>query len=117
MSIDFSETLLSLTEAAQTLPGRPHLSTLHRWWLHGVRGVRLETILVGGRRFTSAEALERFAAATTAAANGQPPPVRTTRRRRLAVEAAERKLGIVVDADPKSGTQVSESESDERSRT
>jgi hypothetical protein len=42
MSVDFSpETLLSLTEAAALLPGRPHVSTLHRWRLRGVRGVKL----------------------------------------------------------------------------
>jgi hypothetical protein len=32
-----------------------------------VRGVRLETVVIGGKRFTSVEALERFAEASTAA--------------------------------------------------
>ena len=53
-----TETLLSLLDAAKQLPGRPHVSTLYRWRIRGVRGVRLETVLVVGRRFTSKEALQ-----------------------------------------------------------
>lgn len=56
----------------QHLGRRIHPSTLHRWRLRGVRGVRLDTVLIGGTRYTSTEALSRFFAATTAAADGQP---------------------------------------------
>ena len=87
-----SETLLTFPQAAKFLPGNPHISTIHRWRLRGVRGCKLDTVLVGGRRFTSAEALERFAAHTTAAANGEQPPTRTPRQRRRAIENAEREL-------------------------
>lgn len=48
-----------------------HPSTLHRWRQRGIRGVRLETLLIGGARYTSTEALSRFFAATTAAADGE----------------------------------------------
>ena len=87
-----NEALLSLAAAGRTLPGKPHLSTLHRWRLRGVRGVKLETVLVGGRRFTSHEALERFIERTTAAANGEPSPRRTNRQRQAAISQAEREL-------------------------
>lgn len=94
MSIDITtETLLPLSEAAKMLPGRPHVSTLHRWRLHGVKGVKLETLLLGGRRFVSSASIARFAAATTAAADGQPPPARTPKQRERAIAAAERELG------------------------
>lgn len=93
MSIDLSqETLLTFPQAAATLPGRPHVSTLHRWRLRGVRGVKLETCLIGGRRYTSQEALERFSAATTAAANGEAPKVRTPTQRERAIRQAEQEL-------------------------
>jgi len=59
------EALLTLSQAAKHYPSRPHVSTLHRWRRHGVRGVRLETCLLGGKRFTSIEALSRFSAALT----------------------------------------------------
>lgn len=57
-----SEDLLSLAEAAKILPGRPHVSTLWRWATPGVGPdrTRLETISIGGRRFTSRQALARF---------------------------------------------------------
>ena len=59
------ETLLSFPEASRRLPcgraGRPtHPSTINRWAKAGLRGIRLETICVGGSRFTSIEALQRF---------------------------------------------------------
>ena len=61
----FAEQLVSLTEAAGLLPRRrrgrkPAVQTLYRWASHGVRGVRLETIQIGGTRCTSREALQRF---------------------------------------------------------
>ena len=93
MSIDISsEKLLSLAEASKTWPGRPHVSSIFRWMAHGTRGCRLDSVLIGGRRFTSAEALERFIAATTAAAAGQAPPIRTANQRERAIAQAERDL-------------------------
>ena len=60
-----TETLISLTEAAKTVPRRrrgrkTHLSTIYRWATVGVRGVVLETLQCGGSRVTSREALQRF---------------------------------------------------------
>jgi hypothetical protein len=81
-----------LTEAAKLLPSCPHISTLHRWRLRGVRGVKLPTVMVGGRRMVTADELGRFIEAVTCAADGQPQPVRTARRREQAIEAAEREL-------------------------
>lgn len=51
---------VTLAQAAQFLPGKPHPATLWRWSTHGVRGTRLETWTVGGRRFTTLAALEKF---------------------------------------------------------
>jgi hypothetical protein len=65
MSTDslLAESLLSLSEAGRTLPQRPSPVTMWRWSRRGIRGIRLESILIGGRRFTSREALGRFIAA------------------------------------------------------
>lgn len=56
------ETLISFAEAAKLLPrgSRPSYATWWRWHRRGVRGVRLETVLIGGRRMTSPAALFRF---------------------------------------------------------
>lgn len=86
-----AETPITLAEAARTLLGGPvHVSTIHRWRLKGVRGVRLETFLRGGVRQTTREAIERFFAATTAAADGDTPPARTSRQRECDISRAER---------------------------
>ena len=93
MSIDIrNEELVAVSKAPALIPGRPGRATVWRWVLTGVRGQRLETLLVGGRRYTSREAIERFIAATTAASNGEPAPTRTSRQRERAIEQAEREL-------------------------
>ena len=92
LSIDLTtETPKTLAKAAQTLPGGAvHVSTIHRWRMKGVRGVRLETFLRGGIRYTTDEAIERFFEAVTAAADGDATPVRTSRQRERAIKQAER---------------------------
>ncbi len=60
-----TEELITLAKAASELPPRrlgrrAHVSTLYRWVGHGLRGVRLEAVQVGGTRCTSREALQRF---------------------------------------------------------
>lgn len=99
MSIDIqSERMVPFTEAPSHIPGRPHLATVHRWRLRGARGVRLESVLVGGKRFTSQEAIQRFIDATTRAADGGPslrPESDSARQRRLdRVEAECQAAGL-----------------------
>ena len=58
------EAILTFTEAAKALPPldgrRVHSNTLWRWARRGIRDVRLEVQRLGGRFYTSKEALERF---------------------------------------------------------
>ncbi len=66
MSIDpFTEKPLPFAQAARRLPpmrnGRPvSPATLWRWSSHGVRGIKLEVVKIGGTACTSLEALRRF---------------------------------------------------------
>lgn len=82
-----NEKLITLSQAAKMLPHRPAASTIWRWMTRGSRGVRLETMSIGGMNFTSVEALERFIAGTTAArdrklnTNAQAPRTPASRRR------------------------------------
>jgi hypothetical protein len=56
-----TEILIPFGQAPRHYPGyRPHISTCHRHRLRGVGGIRLETVRIGGRRFTSVEAIRRF---------------------------------------------------------
>jgi hypothetical protein len=87
----YNETRITLAQAAQALD--LNVSTVWRWAVKGCKGIKLETILISHVRYTSREALERFAERCTLAADGKPvPQVRTARQRRRAVRAAERKL-------------------------
>jgi hypothetical protein len=110
MAIDpMSEEVFTLAEAARRLPrlrrGRPvDLSTLYRWAGRGLRGVRLETLCVGGTRVTGARALrescERLGRARAATAAGPvPPPTRADRR----VEEELDRLGLGEARGPNGG--------------
>lgn len=90
MAIDTTvETPLSFCQAAK-LPDlpirrggkRPCAATLWRWALRGVRGIKLESIVCGGARCTSAEALRRFFARLTEAADKAAPAPQAMPRRR-----------------------------------
>lgn len=92
MSIDLlSETRVSLTALAREL--NLSVSTCWRWDKGGIRGHRLECFSLGGRRYTTREALERFVAAT----NGESVQAETPRQRERQIELAERRadeLGV-----------------------
>ena len=65
--IDVSkEKLLTIREVPRRLPPRPtgrrvHISAVYRWLGRGLGGVRLEWTKLGNTRYTSEEALQRFA--------------------------------------------------------
>jgi hypothetical protein len=56
-----------LEDASNWVPGRPHRATLWRWATHGVhcgdRLVQLQTLTVGGRRYTTPRWIGAFIAA------------------------------------------------------
>jgi len=92
-----TETLISLTEAARSLPARragkkPHVSGLYRWTTSGCKGVVLESLQCGGTRVTSREALARFFRRLTQQANPQAALPRTAARRRREAAKAEAEL-------------------------
>ena len=60
------EVYLTIKEARAMVPGRPDVSTLHRWSRKGVKArngftVKLATVRMGGQVFTTKEALSSFA--------------------------------------------------------
>ncbi len=63
--------LLPLIKAIQEATGRRiHISTALRWCQNPNRyGIRLESWVVGGRRFTTIEAVRAYVEATTRASN------------------------------------------------
>jgi hypothetical protein len=84
------ESLITLAEASRLLPGRPSAATLWRWRNRGVAGGRkLETVVIGGRPYTSREALARFARQQGGA---DAPASRSPRQRDKAIAQAEAEL-------------------------
>lgn len=85
-----SENIFPVNEVPKNTPGRPSKASAWRWVLQGVGGIKLESVLIGGKRFTSTEAIQRFADARTSAANGEPIPTRTPKQREREIATAER---------------------------
>jgi hypothetical protein len=72
----------------------PHVSQVHRWRLTGLLSrngirVKLESVMVGGRRFVSKEAVSRFIAALNDDVSKTPTPDARARSAREAGRALE----------------------------
>jgi hypothetical protein len=97
-----TEKLISLARAASLVPParrgkKTHISTLVRWITQGVKGVKLEALRLGGRWFTSAAAMQRFAERLTPKSDEPVMVPRSPVTRECASKRAERelrKLGI-----------------------
>src|SRR5438477_12344262 len=97
MICSMTDTMLTLAQAAREVPNRSggrgvDVATVWRWTSRGIHDQRLETLLVGGIRFTSREALQRFFWAVTAAADGTGAPRHTSRERERAGSEAKQVL-------------------------
>jgi len=90
MTTMLSERRLSLSQLAHQEGVSP--PTTWRWAMRGIKGTQLETLCVGGRRYTTQEAFARFVERRTAAANGEQPKARTSRQRQTAIDRAEDEL-------------------------
>jgi hypothetical protein len=85
-----TETIFPVSEAPEYIPGHPSKGSCWRWVLKGVGGVKLESAVIGGKRFTSHEAIQRFVDRRTAAADGDPAPSLTSRQREREISRAEK---------------------------
>lgn len=109
---------LSLPDAASyigklTGAAKPNVTTVWRWCLKGCKGVKLESICIGGKRYVTVSAIERFIEArsvpgapesTTSAAStrlSQQHLERLPARRREEIEAARRKLDKLTGRTPR----------------
>jgi hypothetical protein len=81
-----SEKRISFSELARR--ESVHVSTIWRWALHGCKGHKLESFSIGGKKFTTLPAYERWFARI----NGEPVVRRQTpqQRERQIVQAEQR---------------------------
>lgn len=99
-----TERLIPLREVPQLgiLPprrsgSRLNVSTIYRWALHGQRGIKLESLKIGGQRVTSLNALQTFCSALAGNEEVTPNPITkqsASLKRSKEVEAKLDQLGI-----------------------
>lgn len=86
-----SESGLTLNQLAKARA--VNQSTIWRWTMKGVRGVKLESLAVGGVRVTSQEAFQRFIEALNPEASAAPPaptPAELSQRQKRAAAVLNR---------------------------
>lgn len=88
-----TEQVLSFKRAAEMVPwpdeDRPSYETIRRWADRGVRGHKLETVRIGGRRVTTLEAIQRFLAVLSQGAE----VILASRAAEAAIRATELRFG------------------------
>ena len=83
-----TEQVLTLAEACRSIPPRGvSRATLFRWIQKGVRGAVLSTIVIGGRRHTSRQAIDRFIVAGNTDDTPAAPTFTVEQRSRMSVAA------------------------------
>jgi len=93
--------LLPLLKAVESATGvRPHLSTVIRWVTKGTRGVRLEAVMLGGRRMTTVENVERFVDASSQNANNSPILPVVSNDRDTAIQRAKDQFAKIAHRRP-----------------
>lgn len=100
--IDIScEELVPIRDVPKRLPTKPggkrvHISAVYRWMKKGVRGVKLDSVCIGGTRYTSVEALQRFVDRLSID-DRDIPREPTPRRRQMQMDAAAREAKRILD--------------------
>ena len=82
-----------ISQQAKRLPNRPAASTVWRWATKGTRGEVLDSKIIGGQRYVSDEAMDRFLTALNEPQ--QAAPAKTPRSRRQRSESKKRAAEIL----------------------
>lgn len=70
----------------------PSSATLHRWRLRGIKGVRIASIMRGGRRYTTSHAVREFINAVTTKVDGPSHRVAVSHASAVLIRSAEKEL-------------------------
>lgn len=87
-----TEEIVPIAKIKDHIPTRPSRGTVMRWVSRGIRGVTLESVLCGGIRYTSVEAIARFHDRLNSAGTIQRAVNETPSQRKRKLSAAEKEL-------------------------
>jgi len=102
------EELVPIRNVPKHLPPRPtgkrvHISAVYRWLLRGIRGIRLESLKIGGTTYTSKEALQRFADRLSNTSHAPDTTPATTLTRKRQIDRAARQVEAILGGRGKKG--------------
>jgi Protein of unknown function (DUF1580) len=101
------EELRSFAQISKEHPIHPSVASLWRWCLRGIKGHHCESLVYGGRRYSTLEAVDRFAAVLSANRSESEPPASRQRQDEIAgaAEKAEAILRAKEARPTKGGTR------------
>lgn len=88
------ETLIPMQDACEAFPVKVSQACLQRMIRRGTRGVRLETIFIANRRYTSQEAIRRFIERTQNVSPEKPVPSKPATMTPKQLAAARKKFNL-----------------------
>lgn len=96
-----NEEFIAINDVPKVLPGRPHISTVWRWCLRGVKGHTLKSTMIGGRRYISKADLDDFieCLSTSTAPEIHSKATSPTATRRKQIEKASRHVDQILGSD------------------
>ena len=86
------EELRSFAQISKEHPVHPSVATLWRCTLKGLKGYHFESLVYGGRRYSSLEAVDRFAAQLSGLRSAKGPQASRRRQEETARAAEEAKV-------------------------
>lgn len=89
--IESMQNAMPISQAAQYIPGRPHIATIWRWTSKGVRGCKLKTVRIGGRTMVTLADIEDFLNRLNSSATSDIPQITPCQRQQQS-EAARKEL-------------------------
>ena len=104
------EELVPIRDVPKHLPPRPtgkrvHVSAVYRWLLRGIRGIRLESLKIGGTTYTSKEALQRFADQLSSPTHESSTTPATTLTRKRQIDRAAKQVEAILGGNCRKGVR------------
>jgi len=101
------ESMIRISEVPKLLPPRStgkriHISAVYRWTQRGIRGVKLESVKIGGTTYTSKEALQRFAERLSDHAEGGDEARPKTKSRQRQIDRATKRVEEILGRNKRS---------------
>ena len=99
--LEGKEDLIPMSTAGKHVPPKGvNRSTVERWTRIGVKGIKLETVRVGGRRYTTLGSIQKFLIAQQKTGEQGEPTTPKPSMTKAEIEAGRKRFGLPEPQEP-----------------